>query len=143
MMETAEIRRRLLQTIDRARRENAVHRQEADTASRHFDRFLSQVAAPIFRTLAQALRAEGHAFQVATPAGAIRLVSERSPEDFIELELDTTRRPVAILGRTRLARGRRLIDRESVFFQGPAVDQLEDDHVLEFLLRELEPFVER
>ncbi len=142
-MDTAEIRRRLLHTIDRARREAAAHREEADTASRHFEHFLVKVAAPVFRTLAQALRAEGYLFQVATPAGAIRLVSERSSDDFIELELDTTRRPVGILGRTRLSRGRRVIDRETLFFQGPAVDQLEGDHVLAFLLEELVPFVER
>lgn len=36
-----------------------------------------------------------------------------------------------------------MIDRETLFFQGPAVDQLEGDHVLVFLLEELAPFVER
>lgn len=143
MIETAEVRKRLLQAIDHVRRTAAAHRADADLASSRFDEFARTTAAPVFRQAAQALRAEGFAFQVFTPAGSVRLASERSGEDFIELALDTARQPVALVGRISHTRGRHVVENERVVFEGPDLERMTDEHVLEFLLEALPPFVER
>lgn len=141
-MEPSEIRRQVLQTLDRARRGAAAHRDEVERASRAAEALLPAAAA-LWKQAANVLRAEGFPFQVQTPAGALRFVSDRSPDDFVEVTLDTTRRPVALLGRVGLVRGRRHLDREVVVAEGHAVETIGDRQVLEFLLDALEPFVER
>jgi hypothetical protein len=141
-MEPSDIRKRVLRTLEQARRHAAEHRQEGAEATRAFEALLPVVAAT-WRVAANVLKAEGHAFNVHTPAGTLRFASDRSAEDFIELTLDTTRRPVAVVGRTGLARGHRVIDRETVVAQGDQIPALTDEALLQFLLAELEPFVER
>jgi hypothetical protein len=143
MTETGDVKKRVRQAIDQARRDAAARRRSADLASQQYGEFLEGRAAPVFHQVAGALRAEGYPFQVFTPAGSIRLASDRSGEDFIELELDTTRDPVALLGRTSCARGRRVVLRERVVHEGPDLDRLGADDVLAFLLAEIVPFVER
>ena len=44
----------------------------------------------MFRQVASALKAEGHHFTVFTPGGGVRLMSDKSSDDFIELSLDTS-----------------------------------------------------
>ncbi len=52
---------------------------------------------PLFRQVANILKAERYAFSVFTPTGGVRLMSDRSADDFIELSLDTTgERPVVV-----------------------------------------------
>jgi hypothetical protein len=141
-MEPSDIRKRVLHTLEQARRRAAAHREEASEATRAFEALLPAAAAA-WRVAANVLRAEGHAFTVHTPAAALRFASERSAEDFVEVTLDTTRRPVAVIGRTGLARGRRIVDRETTVAQGDQILALTDEGLLQFLLGELEPFVER
>ncbi len=45
---------------------------------------------PLFRQVANVLKAEGYQFTVFTPGGSVRLMSERNAEDYIELSLDTS-----------------------------------------------------
>ena len=85
-----EIRRRVRQAIDQARHAAAERREQTAAAERDYARFLSQVAEPVFRVFAAAIKAEGHPFLIATPSGGLRLESERSREDAIEIALDTT-----------------------------------------------------
>ena len=142
MLEVSEIRKRLLLPIDQARRESAARRARSEAAARAYERFLSDVAGPVVRVFAGALRAEGYTFQVATPVGGLRLESERSREDFVEILLDTTGEPV-VLGRVNRGRGGHLVTRERPIREGVAVDALTDEDVLQFLLAEIAPFVER
>lgn len=142
MMEPSDIRRRVLHALEQARRHAAAHRSEAEQAAQVFEALLP-LATAAWKQAANVLKAEGHAFTLHTPAGVLRFVSDKSAEDYVEVALDTTRRPVAVVGRTRLARGRRVIDRESVVAEGEAVAGLGEEALLDFLLRELEPFVER
>lgn len=142
MLEIPEIRRRVRQAIERARREAAARRVAVDAAHGDYERFLKDVAEPVFRVFAAALKAEGHPFQIATPAGALRLESEYAREDAIELGLDTTDDPV-VVGRVRRGRGRRVITTERAVRDGAAIADLTDEDVLQFLLREIGPFVER
>jgi hypothetical protein len=101
------------------------------------------LAAATWRQAANVLKAEGLPFKVHTPAGALRFASERSAQDFIEVTLDTSRRPVALVGRVVLARGGQVIDRETVVAEGDAVAEVDEQRLLEFLLEELAPFVVR
>ena len=50
------------------------------------------IAVPLFRQVANALKADGYAFTVFTPSGSVRLMSDRVADDYIELTLDTVRR---------------------------------------------------
>jgi hypothetical protein len=143
MIEPADVRRRLLQRIEAVRREAAARRGAVSDAEREYERFLDERAVPVFRTLAAALRAEGAAFQVFTPAGSVRLASERSRDDFIELALDTTRDRVEVVGRTSVTRGSRLLSDERPVREGAEVRDLTEEDVLEFVLKVIGPFVER
>jgi hypothetical protein len=143
MLEPADVRRRLLQRIEIVRRESAARRTAVSEAQREYEVFLADRATPIFRSLAAALRAEGAPFQIFTPAGSVRLASERSRDDFIELALETTRQPVEVVGRTSLTRGSRLWTDEQPVRAGAPVRDLTDEDVLEYVLRVIGPFVER
>ena len=142
-MEVSEVRRRLRAAIDQARRDVSARRERTDLSVRAYDRFLEAHAVPIFQTLGAALTAEGFRYKVATPAGSVRLSSEAS-SDFIEMSLDTSQDPAAVLVRTSRGRGRRQIDTERVVASGPAaIETLTDDLLLDAVLAEIGPFVER
>lgn len=137
------MRRRLLAAIDKARQTAAERRVRTDTAARNYDAFLGGRAAPVFHQFAAALNAEGHGFKVFTPAASIRLASERSPEEFIELGLDDTADPPAVLGRTTRGRGRRTISSERALGGGAPIADLTEEDVLAFLLEEIVELLER
>ena len=142
-MEISEVRKRVLETLDRAKRSAAERRARGDEAAREYDVFLSQVAVPLFRQIASALRPESYQFTVFTPGGSVRLMSDRSPEDYIELSLDTSGPLPQVIGHVSRARGRRVRESETPIGEGRPVGELREQDVLEFVLRELEPFVER
>lgn len=129
--------------IELTRRRAAERRAAIDAASSSWPDFLDQTAAPIFRQFAQALKAEGYSFSVHTPARLLRLVSEKSADEFIELGLDTASTPVQVVGRAQHVRGRRTNLVERPVREGVAVADLGADDVLAFLLDVLPPFVER
>jgi hypothetical protein len=141
-MEIADVRRRIHETIERAKRAAAERRARGDEASRAFDTFLESTAVPLFRQVANVLKAEGYHFTVFTPAGAVRLMSDRSAEDYIEIILDSSGDAPRVMGRTRRSRGRRVLDAERVVGSGQP-ESLREEDVLAFLAKELEPFVER
>ena len=112
-----------------------------DQAARGVGVFLQKVAVPLFRQLANAQKADGYAFTVFTPSDSVRLMSDRTAEDYIELTLDTTENPPRVMGQIKAAPGgRRVIDAERPI---GAPDTLTEEQLLDFLLKELEAFVER
>jgi hypothetical protein len=139
-MEISIVRKRLTETIERAKKQAIERRGRADQASRDFEVFLQKIAVPLFRQVANALKADGYAFTVFTPSGSVRLMSDRSASDYIELTLDTSDIPARVMGQISRARGSRVIDAERAI-GGP--EALTEELVLEFLLKELEAFVER
>jgi len=141
-MEISDIRKRVLDTIDHARKSAAERRTRADEAGRDYELFLERIAVPLFRQVANVLRAEGYVFNVFTPGGSVRLMSDRAAEDYIELSLDTTGDAPRVMGHTSRGRGRRVMESERPVAARPPA-QLTEDDVLAFLLRELEPFVDR
>ena len=139
-MEIADIKRRVVETIDRARREAGDRRVRAADATREYSVFLDQRAIPIFKQVANVLRAEGFAFTVFTPAGSVRLMSDRTAEDYVELTLDTTGDRPVVNGHLSRIRGRRIVESEASL-GSPAA--LGEEEILAFVLKGLEPLVER
>ena len=142
-MEVSEIRRRLRASIEAAKRDAQDRRGRSDRAARAYEQFLSERAVPLFQTVASALVAEGHRFKVFTPADSVRLISESSGEDYIEIALDTSADPPVVIGRTSRGRGRRQIASEYAVQEDVPIENLTDEDVLAFLLRLLTPFLER
>lgn len=142
-MEVSEVRRRLRAAIEQARRQAAIRRERIDAASRDYERFLADRAVPVFHTLAAALTAEGHRFTVFTPAGSVRLSAARSSDEFIELALDTAGDEPMLVIRASRGRGRRQVTTERIVRHGSELAGLTDEDVLQFVLDEIEPFVER
>ena len=142
-MEISEIRRRLRAAIEKARGESAERRARVDAAARDYDTFLAQRASPVFHQFATALNADGHQFKVFTPASSIRLAAARSTEEFIELSLDDSSDPPAVIGRTTRGRGRRMVSSERALKDGAPIAELTDEDVLEFLLEEITVLIER
>lgn len=142
MLDVPDVRRRLRQTLDRAKRDAAAHRAQIDAAGRDYEQFLSATAEPVVRVFADAVRAEGFPLQIATPAGAVRLELGRSGEDFIELTLDTSGVPV-VVGRVSRGRGSHVVALERPVREGAAVADLTSEDVLQFLLDVIGRFVER
>ena len=74
-MEVSEVRRRVAETIDRARHAAADRRARTDEASRAYAAFLDDVAVPLMRQIANILKAEGYAFSVFTPGATSKTES--------------------------------------------------------------------
>jgi len=143
MVDVTEVRRRLVHTIEAVRRDTAARRVAVDRASAEYETFVSQVAAPVFKHFAQALRAQGLLFQLQTPAGVLRLTSERSADDFVEITLDVNRTPPAAVGQVSYRRGSRMQGTDQPIHADKPIDRLTEEDVLEFLLRAIVPFIER
>lgn len=141
-METSAVRQRVTQAIEQARRSAAERRARNDDAGRAYAQFLNRVAIPLFRQVAGALKAESFHFTVSTPGGSVRLASDKTAEDCIELTLDTSGLRPVVIGHVSRARGRRVIESEQPIADVDVAD-LTDQHVLDFVMRELPPYVER
>ena len=140
-MESSTVRNRLNVIIDAARRASAERRARNDEAVRSYERVL-EFSVPLFKQVAQALKVSGYLFTVFTPGGSVKLMSDKSAEDYLELSLDTSGDRPEVLGRVSRTRGRRVIESERPIADKP-VGELTEDDVLEFVLKEIAPFVER
>ena len=142
-MEISEIRRRLKQTIEQTRRAAAERRERTEAAAKAYEAFLERVATPVFKQFASALRAEGHLFHVFTPGGGLRLASERSAEDFIELLLDVDGEEPVVMSRVNYSRGSRVLSHEAGLSSERGIASLTEGDVLELLLRGIQPLIGR
>lgn len=129
--------------LEQARKDSAERRARADLAATSYDTFLRDVATPVFRMFANVAKAEGHGFAVFTPAGGVRLASERHADDFMEIWLDTTLDPPQVSTRVNRVRGRDLTTREEPLRAGAPIGGLTDEDVFAFLLANIGPLVER
>ena len=143
LMDIALLRKSLVKAIESARRDAAERRGRADEANRRYERFLEDTATPVFRAMAQALRAEGLQFDVITPSGGVRLGPERTREDGIELGLDATVDPPEPIVRVVRSRGSRVMQHERPVAGEVRLEGLTEDHVATMLLDELRPWIER
>jgi len=142
-METSDIRRRLRQALEQARKATAERRGGADLAAAAYGAFLANIATPVFRVVANVAKADGHAFTVFTPADGVRLVSERQGDDYIEIWLDASLDPPQVATRVNRLRGRNLTTSEGLLRPDAAINALTDEDVLAFLLANIGTLVER
>ena len=142
-MEVSLVRKRLKTAMDATRDRAQRRRERAAEAQRAYETFLADVATPVARQLANAMKAEGYAFTVFTPGDGLRLASDRGRDDFIELTLDTSNDKPEVVGRISQRRGSRTIDQEAPVKRGAAPDEIGEDEVLDFFLSALEPWLER
>jgi hypothetical protein len=142
-METSDVRRRLRQSLEQARKASADRRARADAARAAYGAFLRDVATPVFRLVANVAKAEGHPCTVFTPAEAVRLATERNAEDYIEMWLDASLDPPQVATRVSRRRGRDVTSTEGLLRAGASVGGLTDEDVLVFLLAEFGSLVER
>lgn len=140
-MDIGIVRKRLVSAIDAAKRDAAERRARAAAATRDYEQFLEEVAVPAFRAMATALRSEGLPFEVMTPSGAVRLVSDRNRDDGIVLELDTSADPPLPLVSITRSRGSRIVQKERTVKERVLAGALTDEDVIEMLLEELKPWL--
>jgi hypothetical protein len=143
MLETAEVRRQLTHRLAELKKAQAQRRTAVDAARAAFETVVEREIAPTVRQFAQALKAEGFGFSVQTPASMVRLVSDRSSENVIDIVLDLGRPQPAVVVRSAFTRGRRQVEDERTLAQGDAIASLDAERVLAVLLDVIEPFVDR
>jgi hypothetical protein len=142
-VEVSLVRKRVQAAIAAAKEQSQQRRQRVAEAERAYSTFLEQIAIPVARQVANALKVEGYPFTVFTPGGGMRLASDKGRDDFIEFALDTGGPRPQVIARISHARGSRTLDEERPLKPGAAPDTLNEDDVLEFLIAALEPWLER
>jgi hypothetical protein len=141
MADVGLIRKRIRAEIDKARHDQAERRTRIAEATRAYEAFLQNAAIPVFRMFANILKAEGYPFEVATPAGGVRLQSERHRDDAVEIELDTTADPPQPLVTITRNRGSRVVQSDRSIKWNTPLEQLTEDDVIEMVLEELRPWL--
>jgi hypothetical protein len=142
-METSDIRRRLRQALEEAKKATAERRSRAEVASTAYASFLPNIATPVFRMVANVAKGDGHGFTVFAPADGVRLVSERQGEDFIEIWLDTSLDPPQVATRVNRIRGRNVTTAEGLLRADAPIYALTEEDVLAFVLANIGMLVER
>jgi hypothetical protein len=142
-VEISLVRNRLNRAIDAARERAQRRRQRVAAAEAAFDTFLQHVATPVTRLVANSLKVENFAFTVFTPAGGLRLASDRGRDDYVEFVLDSESDPPQVVGRVSRTRGSRTHTEDRPIKPGAPVDQISEEDVLAFLLDALGPWLER
>jgi hypothetical protein len=143
-MDVSDLRKRIIHALDDARKEATDRRHTVDDARVAFETFLERVAGPLFKQAATVLRGEGHDFTLHTPADSVRLVPDRSPQEFIEVELHVDGGIPHVIGRTQLLRGGKdpLIE-ERPLAPGKPIAELTESDVTAFLVKEIPRLVAR
>jgi hypothetical protein len=142
-VETGDVSRRLKIAMETAQAQAVERRTRDARAAAAYDSFLEDVAGPVARQLANALKVEGVPFTLFTPAGGLRLASDRNRHDFIELALERGAADLQVVGHVSHARGSRTVTETVPLKDGFGPDALTEDDVLSFLLRALRPWLER
>jgi hypothetical protein len=112
-------------------------------AQQAYDAFLTDVATPVTRQVAGALKAEGFPFTVSTPQSGLRLASDNGRDDYVEFALDTAGDTPAVMGRVRRTRGSRTIEDERPVGDGRPPAALTDQDVLMLLTGAIETLLQR
>lgn len=132
-----------MQTITSARERARRRRDQTAEAEAAYAAFLQQVATPVTKQVANALKAEGYLFTVFTPGDGVRLAADRSRDDYIEFTLDAASDTPQVVGRVSLTRGSRTVTEERPIKPGAGPTALSEEDVLAFLLDALQPWLER
>ena len=141
MADVAEVRKRIRAEVEKSRRDQAERRTRVAEATSAYETFLETAAIPVFRMFANVLKSEGLNFEVMTPAGGVRLQSERHRDDAIEMELDTTADPPQPLVTITRERGSRVVQSDRTVKGSSPLVQLTEDDVVEMLIEEMRPWL--
>ena len=141
-MEISDVRKRLNAAIESARARAQARRERQASAERAFETFL-EMATPLARQVANALKAEGYAFTVFSPQGGLRLAFDRGRDEFVEFGLGDAADAPGVVARVSYTRGSRVIDQERAVKPGAAPDAITEEEFLDFLLGALAPWLER
>ena len=142
-MEISHVRNQLKQAIGQARERAQQRRQRTGDAERAYETFLEEVATPVTKQVANALKSEGYAFTVFTPGGGLRLAADRGRDDYVELALDTSGARPQVMARISQTRGSRTMDDERPVKRDAPPEEITETDMLEFWLDVLEPWLER
>jgi hypothetical protein len=142
-VEVSHVRRRLSAAIEQARRASQQRRERAAEAQRAYESFLGDVAVPVTRMVASALKADGYPFTIATPGGSVRLISDKGRDDYVDVVLDTSADPPEVLGRISYSRGSRTVAEERPVKRGASPQAITEEDFLEYLIGALGPWLER
>jgi hypothetical protein len=142
-LELVQIRRRVQHRLADIKRAAAERRDKVAAAERAYEAFLAAVATPLVNAVAQSLSAEGYAYRVTTPGGAVRMASDRSSRTYVEIRLDTAGREPQIVAEIGRERGSRVFADERPVCQGVAIEAITDEQLLEELLSLMADLIER
>jgi len=143
-MDVSDLRKRILRALEDARKDASTRRTVVDEAAKAFETFLTGMAVPLMRQAVQVLRAEGHLFNIQTPAGSVRIIADRTPDSFLEIALDPATDPPQAVGRISVARGRQgMVVDERPIAEGKAIAELTEEDVSTYLVTELVKLVVR
>jgi len=142
-VEVSDVRRRVTAAIERAKRTAQERRARVAAAEKSYEQFLHDVAVPIVRMIASALKAEGILFTVSTPGGGVRLSSDKTRNDFVEIGFDAASDPPQVVAGVSRVRGSRTLTDEQPIKPGAMPDAITDQDVLDFLMTAIEPWLQR
>jgi hypothetical protein len=142
-LELVQIRRRVQHRLADIKRAAAERRDRVAAAERAYEAFLAAVATPLVNAVAQSLSAEGYAYRVTTPGGAVRMASDRSSRTYVEIRLDTAGREPQIVAEIGRERGSRVFADERPVCRGVAIEAITDEQLLEELLSLMADLIER
>jgi hypothetical protein len=142
-LEVSQVNKRVQNAIEDARARAQARRNDAASAEKAYGVFLETVATPVARQVANALKVAKIGFTLGTPGGGLRLAADRGRDDFVEFVLDTSGDVPQAAGRVSVSRGSRTLDELRPVKAGTAIEDLSEEDVLDFLVRALEPWLER
>jgi hypothetical protein len=142
-VETGDVSKRLKIAMEAGRQRAAERRARDADVNAAYEGFLERVATPVVKQLANALKVEGLAFTLFTPTAGLRLASDRQRDDYVELGLERGEASLRVVGRISHVRGSRTIEETVPVKDDAAPASLTEEDVLAFLLRALQPWLER
>jgi len=143
-MEPSVLRKRVRESIDSARQAAAARRAANEAASQAWQAARETVVVPAWQQTVQVLRSEGYLLQVSTPAGTVHVTLEKSPQDGVELLLETGSQGPVLLLRVTRRHGREVTSDERVAVTGTeAIAAISDEQACTLLLEAMAPFFER
>jgi hypothetical protein len=125
------------------KRAAAERRDNVAAAERAYETFLAEVATPTVTAVAQSLSAEGYAYRVTTPGGAVRMSSDRSSRTYLEVRLDTAGASPQLIAEVGRERGSRVFADERPIGQGIAIGAVTVEHLLAAILDAMADLIER
>ena len=142
-VEISDVRKRVQGAIAAARERSNRRRLQTAEAEKAYESFLQQIAIPVTKQVAAVLKAEGRLFTVFTPAGGLRLASDRTGDDYVEFALDTTTDGAQVIGRVSRTHGSRTLHDERPIKPDTPPHALTEEDVLTFIVDALQPWLER